>query len=171
MFDRQIGERVAQDRAVPDLDQRSVPGDRRRPALLDPGRVHDQRSLSVLRTPAADRRSGRQLHPQLGQGRHRRLSTARRRSTSPTRPIRSRRPTAAIFPGAAQAARATMPAELRAARALSARTSSRSRPACLRDVPHDEPGGVLQQGRSVGSAGDRQSGDRRARDGSRTTRS
>ena len=35
-------------RAVPDLRQRSVPGDRRRPAGLDPGRLHDEHALPVL---------------------------------------------------------------------------------------------------------------------------
>ena len=36
-----------------DLRPRSVPGDRRRPAVLDPGRLHDQRPLSRTRRPPA----------------------------------------------------------------------------------------------------------------------
>ena len=48
MFDRQIAPAGAEDRAVPDLRRRPVSGRRRRPAVLDPRRLHGHRPLSVL---------------------------------------------------------------------------------------------------------------------------
>ncbi len=76
-----------QDRAVPDARRRSVPGRRRRPDLLDSGRLHDLEPLSVFER--GDRQ--RQLHPQRGQDRHRRLSRRRSPSISPSPTIRSSR--------------------------------------------------------------------------------
>ena len=60
----------AHDRAVPATGSRSLCGDQRRAALLDAGRLHHER-LVPLRPAAARRRH--QLHPQFGQGGHRRL--------------------------------------------------------------------------------------------------
>ena len=110
-------------------------------------------------TPRARRH---QLHPQLGQGRRSTPTTARRRSTWPTRRIRSRRRSAKIFPGLLQAARrdAGGPAHAPALPGGHLRAPGGD----VRDVPHDEPGGLLQPGRPVGDAGDRRSAGRPQRD-------
>ena len=48
LFHRRIGERVQIARAVPAVRRGSLSGRQRRPAVLDPGRVHDDGELSVL---------------------------------------------------------------------------------------------------------------------------
>ena len=63
-----IMDRAERGGPVPALRPGPVHGDRRRAALLDRRRLHDDRPLPVL-----DARTGRQLHPQLGQGGRRRL--------------------------------------------------------------------------------------------------
>ena len=50
---------------------RSLHGDQRRAALLDPGRLHHERMVPLR--PAGTRRRRHQLHPQFSEGRHRRL--------------------------------------------------------------------------------------------------
>ena len=79
--------------AVPGPRRGPVHGDRRQAPVLDPGRVHDDRPVSLR-----DARGRPQLHPQLGQGGDRRV----RRDDALLR-LRRRRPAAAaptarIFP-------------------------------------------------------------------------
>ncbi len=62
----------AADRAVSDVRFRSVPGRQQRPDLLDPGRVHDHRELSVFHAVGVPRRTV-QLHPQFREDRRRRV--------------------------------------------------------------------------------------------------
>ena len=83
------------DRALPDLRPRPLPRDLGRAAGLDPGRVHDHRSLPLLDA----RRQGLELHPQRGQGHDRRLprhhhvpSAGPRATPSPPPSRRSSRP-------------------------------------------------------------------------------
>ena len=146
-------------------EDRAVPASTTRIRILvvDDGRLFwiqdaytDHRPLSVL--DRATRR--RQLHPQLGQGRDRRLQ--RHDDVLPRRPRRSdrRRRSAAIFPGLLRPL-GEMPAGLRAARALSRRHLQPPGGDVL-DLPHDQPGGLLQQGRSVGGAGHRRAAASRA---------
>ncbi len=61
-----------EDRAVPGARRGSVSGGQRGPHFLDPGRLHGERSVSVRVS-----RGRRQLHPQLGEDHHRRLSRHR----------------------------------------------------------------------------------------------
>ena len=148
LFHRQHRRARRHDRAVPDLRQRSVPGDRRRPALLDLGRLHDQPAVSVL----GARGDGHQLHPQLGEGRDRRLH-----GTTTYYLADARDPIAValgeVFPGLFRAARDD--ARDAAPAPSISRGHLRAADGDVRDLPHDQSRGLLQQGGSVGGAGDR----------------
>ena len=71
LLHRNIQDRVRDDRAIPPARPRPLYRGQRRTAVLDAGRLHDER-LVPLR-PAAIPTAATQLHPQLGQGGHRRL--------------------------------------------------------------------------------------------------
>ena len=79
----------ARARAVPDVRHRSLSGRQRRPDVLDPGRVHDDAELPVLDARRASGR-GDQLHPELGEDRHRRVSRVDVLLSRRARTIRSR---------------------------------------------------------------------------------
>ena len=102
MFDRQIRRRVAKIAPFLALDEDPYPVVERRPHLLDPGRLHDVSDRYPYSTPARRR----ELHPQLGEGRDRRLPG--HGDVLPRRAERSDRADAArkIFPDAVPAARA-----------------------------------------------------------------
>ncbi len=111
---RNIRERVGDARAVPHLRPRSLHRRRRRrPAVLDDGRVHHVGHVSRTRGTTGSGDDAGQLPAQQRQGGRRRLRRHRRRSTSSTRPIRSSPPIAACFPSLFKDA-AAMPADLRA---------------------------------------------------------
>ena len=97
--------------------------------------------------------AGRELHPQLGEGGGRRLPRHDDVLPVDSRTIRSRRRCEDVFPDLFRPL-TDMPDGPAPSRALSGR---HLQPAGvgLRDVPHDQPGGLLQQGRPVGGAGDR----------------
>ena len=149
MFDRQIRARVDEDRAVSHLRRRSVSGRRRRPDLLDPGRLHDLRPLSLFDGGGRQR----QLHPQRGQDRRstRITGSVTFYLAEPNDPIVADARARSSRRCFARCRDAGRPA---AARALSGRHLQPAGGGVL-DVPHDQPGGLLQQGRPVGGAGDR----------------
>ena len=147
LFHRNIVGPRHDDRAVPVLRPRPVPRHRGRPALLDPGRLHVDRPLPVLDA----HRGRRQLHPQLGQGGHRRLP--RHDDVLPGgRDGPDRRDARQDLPGPVHAAGARCPsrcgAHIRYPEDIFAHPERD-----VRDVPHDQPGGLLQQGGPVGGAG------------------
>ena len=147
LYHRRIADRVRLIAPFLEYDSRSVSGHRSGPAVLDPGRLHDQRPLSVC---AAGRQH--QLHPQQHQGRHRRLQ--RHHDLLRDRPARSDRGDARPrLPGPADAGRedARRPAP---ADALSA-DDLRDPGGDVLDVPHGSARRLLQQGRPVGGAGHR----------------
>ena len=132
-------------RAVSRVRQRSVPRDLRRPADLGAGRVHGEPPLPVL--DAGRRRH--QLHPQLGEGDGGRLP--RDGHVLSDRHGRSGGADAAAHvPGALPSARGD--AGRHADAAAVSRRHLRAAGGDVRDVSHDEPGGLLQQGRPVGGA-------------------
>ena len=127
-----------QDRAVPDAGSQPLPRGRRWAPVLDPGRLHHRRALSLRRA----HRQWRQLHPQLGQDRRRRLPG--RRDLLRRRPARSG---AARLSSGLSAPVAANPGHARRAGrppALSA-GSVRDPGAEIRHLPHDRAARVLQQ--------------------------
>ena len=107
MFDRQIRARVDQDRAVPHLDDDPYP-------VIDDGRIFwiQDAYTTSSRYPYSTRgRARRQLHPQRGQDRHRRLS--RHGHLLPRRAERSDRPDAREDLSDAAPAAGEMPSGLR----------------------------------------------------------
>jgi hypothetical protein len=113
-------------RAFPDIRRRPLPGDLRGTALLDPRRLHREQPLSVFEP----RHQHGQLHPQLDQGGRSTPTTARPPSTWPIRTIRSRRPSARIFPDMLRPLE--MPLTTCAATFATRRASSRCRRRCSR---------------------------------------
>ncbi len=110
-------------RAVPHLRQQPLHGDRRRQALLDRRRLHHDRPLPVL---AAGRRH--QLHPQLGEGRDRRLQ--RHDELLRLRPHRPAHPHLREDLSRHVQARGRHAREPAASTCATPRTSSRPRPRC-----------------------------------------
>ena len=147
------------DRAVPHLRSRSVPVDRSR-AGCSGSRTPTRRAD---RYPYADARRRRQLHPQQRQGGDRRVS--RHDDLLPDRPdrIRWRATIGKAFPGLLRPASRDARGAAHAP-ALSA-DDLRAAGGDVLDVPHEQPGGLLQQGRPVGGAGDRRRADAAAADG------
>ena len=150
MFDRQIRRRVSKIAPFLLFDDDPYPG--RRATAASSG--------SRTPTPTTDRypystdgAARRELHPQLGEGRDRRLQRHGRRSTWPSRTIRSRRRWQSVFPALLKPL-SEMPAGLRA-HVRYPEGIFRSAGVGLRHVSHDQPGGLLQQGRPVGGAGHR----------------
>ena len=122
LFRRNIQERVRTIAPVPAPRPGPLHGGQRRAALLDARRLHHEQ-LVPLRQPLAE---GDQLHPQFGQGRHRRLQRDGRRSTWQIHQTRSSRPTSASSPACSSRSRPCR----RICKSTSAtrRTSSASRP-------------------------------------------
>ena len=137
------------DRAVPAIRRRPVSRRvRRRPAVLDSRRVHDHVAISLFR--AVCRRP--QLHPELGQGDHRRLQRHDRvLRVGPARSARADARTRVSRPAAAARCHARRPAAASPLSGDDLRDSGRD----VLDLSHDQPGGLLQQGRSVGDSGGR----------------
>ncbi|RPJ77779.1 MAG: hypothetical protein EHM13_15520 [Acidobacteria bacterium] len=138
----------AQGGALPGLRLRPVHVDCGWTPLLDPGRLHDERFLPVLDAGLARP----QLHKELHQGRDRRLQ--RHDHLLLDRPRRSgRRNRREDLPGPPPAGGrdARGPADEAALPGRHLRHPGGH----VLNVPHDEPGDLLQQGRPVGDTGHR----------------
>ena len=132
---RNVRERVATLAPFPHLRPGPLHRGRRRwPALLDHGRLHDVRHLSV-RAAFRARPRAHQLHAQQRQDRDRRLQRAPPPSTSSTPRTRSSPPIGRCFPALFKDASA-MPARPAQARALSG-AAAEDAGRRLRPVSHD----------------------------------
>ncbi len=144
LFHRDVRERARAGAAVPAVRSRSVHGDhQRRPARVDPRRVHGVRPVSV-RAAARERH---QLHAQQREGRRSTRTRARRAPTSRSPRDPMIRTLARIYPGLLQPLVRDAGGSARA-RALPGH-SVRGAVVALRHVPHDRSRDVLSSRGSV----------------------